>query len=809
MMKMKIRHKLILGFLVIALLISCVGYLTIKRSQDALQKSIEESSMILASKVMDEVDRNIFRRVEGLQAYSQDLLFKEDVIRSNSEYERMADVRGYIAMKNREWLSVSTDMIIPFMQQLMNKKSVVELLEKTEFYHEKYGYEVFKSIIVTNKYGAIVCMTGRAADFSQSEKQWWKEAKEHRFYIRDAAFEEDAGTYSLVFAIRIEDDKGNFIGVMKCLLNIEDIIQAVKEFETPETHTGKKTVYKLLNRKGQLLYSTDAFAFLSTPVSESLMHNETEKKKSHIVLRKDEKYGEVLSVCVHSNYEALGMVFVVEHAVKNIFAPVFSLKKELFLISVGITILAVVLGVALSTSIAGPLTQLRDAAARIGEGDLNTGIAMRATDEVGDLALSFRKMTEDLKKTTVSKAYLDNIITTMVDTLLVTDMEGRIKTINEAAKRLLGYEESELVNQPLKIIFSDADNEKTFSGMLLKGMDSGHMTQGDCLANEEKTLVSKDGRKIPVLFSASVMRSRKGRPEGLVCIALDITERKLAEEKLMRYAEEVREANEELKAFAYIISHDLRAPLVNIKGFAGELRYALKEILSSFQHFGPHMETDQQKKLDIIFQKDAPEALGFIDSSVYRMDNLIKAILNLSRVGRRDLRPEVCDMRSLVRSILKTLTHQTEQKNVAITVGDLPEIVADKIAMEQIVGNILDNALKYLEPGRPGAVEIFAERGRQDAVFHIRDNGRGIAQDDIGRVFEVFQRVGRQDVPGEGMGLAYGKTLVRRHGGRIWCTSELGVGTTFSFLIPSAPRQPAVKDIAVQDDTVSEDKRSM
>jgi signal transduction histidine kinase len=120
-----------------------------------------------------------------------------------------------------------------------------------------------------------------------------------------------------------------------------------------------------------------------------------------------------------------------------------------------------------------------------------------------------------------------------------------------------------------------------------------------------------------------------------------------------------------------------------------------------------------------------------------------------------------------------------------VTVGPLPEVVADRTSMEQIMGNLLDNALKYLVPDRPGKLEISAGQDPDETIFRIRDNGRGITADDMPKVFAPFRRIGRQDTPGEGMGLPYVQALVRRHGGRIWCESEPGVGTTFAFTIPN------------------------
>jgi signal transduction histidine kinase len=169
------------------------------------------------------------------------------------------------------------------------------------------------------------------------------------------------------------------------------------------------------------------------------------------------------------------------------------------------------------------------------------------------------------------------------------------------------------------------------------------------------------------------------------------------------------------------------------------------------------------------------------------MDRFINAVLKLSRLGRRELKPEPVDVNAIVQATLHSLTHQLEEHQVAVTVGPLPQVVADRTAMEQIVGNLLGNAVKYLDPDRAGELEITAQHNHHEVRFQIRDNGRGIAAEDMDKVFAPFRRAGRQDVPGEGMGLPYVQALVRRHGGRIWCESELGVGTTFTFTISDHP----------------------
>ncbi len=246
---------------------------------------------------------------------------------------------------------------------------------------------------------------------------------------------------------------------------------------------------------------------------------------------------------------------------------------------------------------------------------------------------------------------------------------------------------------------------------------------------------------------------------------------------------ELARSNQEVRQFAYIVSHDLRAPLVNLKGFTAELRASLGDIHSIGPKALALLNEIDQRKLNTALEQDIPEALGFIESSVNRMDYFLTTLLKLSRLGRRELQIEPVDCLALVTETLETLAHQLDVSQVQVQVGNLPTIEADRTSLVQIFGNILDNAVKYLEPSRPGRIEISASQNAHKTVFTVQDNGRGIAPEDMDKVFAPFRRAGKQDQPGEGMGLSYVQTLVRLHGGQIECQSELGVGTRFTFSI--------------------------
>jgi signal transduction histidine kinase len=167
------------------------------------------------------------------------------------------------------------------------------------------------------------------------------------------------------------------------------------------------------------------------------------------------------------------------------------------------------------------------------------------------------------------------------------------------------------------------------------------------------------------------------------------------------------------------------------------------------------------------------------------MDRLINAILQLSRQGRRALTPEKIDVAALVRQIGETLSHRLTETDTVLSVeADLPPVVSDRLALDQVLSNLIENAVKYLRPGVPGRITVSGRRERERVVYVVRDNGRGIDPRDHARVFDLFRRSGAQDRPGEGIGLATVRALVFRLGGTIDVASTLGQGAAFTLSLP-------------------------
>jgi signal transduction histidine kinase len=256
---------------------------------------------------------------------------------------------------------------------------------------------------------------------------------------------------------------------------------------------------------------------------------------------------------------------------------------------------------------------------------------------------------------------------------------------------------------------------------------------------------------------------------------------------------DLREANDEIQRFAYIVSHDLRSPLVNIMGFTSELDELRNDIFRRIATLArsatdspPPAEgaTPELQGGDKQLSEDFTEALGFIKSSIAKMDRLISAILNLTREGRREFIPIRIDTRELIESIVQTMAHQAAEANTTIRIEPLPTIVSDRLALEQIFSNLIDNAIKYMKPGVAGDITIRGRTKLGFAIFEIRDNGRGIDPKDHQRIFDLFRRAGTQDRPGQGIGLAHVRALVRRLGGTMSVASELDHGSTFTITLP-------------------------
>jgi light-regulated signal transduction histidine kinase (bacteriophytochrome) len=273
---------------------------------------------------------------------------------------------------------------------------------------------------------------------------------------------------------------------------------------------------------------------------------------------------------------------------------------------------------------------------------------------------------------------------------------------------------------------------------------------------------TRSGRLVPISLSVGLVRDPRGKVIGMQVVARDITERKRAEERLARQAQELTRSNAELEQFAYIASHDLQEPLRMMASFAQLLAKRYKGQLDA----------------------DADEFIGYIVEGAARMQRLINDILTYSRVDRRGQAFAPTDCADVVAMVCTNLRATIEECGAAIIADPLPVVMADETQLVQLFQNLLGNAIKF-RGDTPVCIHIRAERRGDDWLFWVQDNGIGIEPQYVERIFLIFQRLhGRGRYPGTGIGLAVAKKIVERHGGRIWVESEPGKGSIFYFTLP-------------------------
>ncbi len=378
-----------------------------------------------------------------------------------------------------------------------------------------------------------------------------------------------------------------------------------------------------------------------------------------------------------------------------------------------------------------------------------------------------------------SEQRLRAILETAVEGILTIDERGKVESMNPAAEAIFRYSASEVIGRNVSMLMPSPDRER-HDGYLANYTRTGHAK----IIGIGREVVGqrKDGSLFPMDLSVSEVKLADRRLfAGFV---RDITVRKESERQLSEMAQHLAEKNKELETIVYVASHDLRSPLVNIQGFSNELSLAcerLKEVLAASQD-----GKAEDPIVKAVFEQDIPESIGFIKAGVAKIDSLLAGLLRFSRLGRAALNIQRLDMNAMLNEILRATDFQIKQAGASVEVGELPACRGDSTQVNQVFSNLLDNALKYLDPSRRGKIEIRGKIEKGKAIYSVRDNGVGIAPEHQARVFEMFHRLNPTESSGEGLGLTIAQRILERQDGKIWVESKAGAGSTFYVSLPLA-----------------------
>lgn len=407
------------------------------------------------------------------------------------------------------------------------------------------------------------------------------------------------------------------------------------------------------------------------------------------------------------------------------------------------------------------VTLLKNAMTGVSGAEARKPVSVVSRDELGALAEAFNAMREKLLATSVSKDYLDSILEQMPDLLVIADPAGKVLKLNRAAAQVAGPVPAGPAVKHLSDLLEEP--EKASKSVLRKLEEAGTVAESDLW------LVAADGRRIPVLFSASYIPNKDGSSREILAVLKDITQHKEAEYRLRDYVKDIEAANSELDTFAHSVSHDLKEPIRSM------------EMMSNIAL------ADHGAKMD----PPLKDLLERIMRSASRGLQLIDDLLAYSRIVRGRSPYETADTGELAAQAVKTLEHLAEEKKARITfISKLPALYCDPVKLRQVFYNLVSNALKYSDKPEP-LIAIGAQREGAYWSFFVRDNGIGIDPRYFGDIFKIFKRLhGRNKFGGgSGIGLAIVEKIIKEHNGQLRVESEPGRGSTFFFLLPASHKE--------------------
>jgi PAS domain S-box-containing protein len=830
---MKIRQKLILGFAGIASLVGMVGYIAIDTSKKALQKSIGETSIALAVRIMNDIDRDIYSKIEIFQEYSTNLILRDAVLESNRAFDELEDAQAFIEAKDREWVSVPENELSVFMLELLKSELSRELREKIRFYENLDGFEVFGEVFVTNKYGANVAQTGRTSDYYQADEQWWQSAKKDGLYISDVGYDESSDIYSIDIGIRIDDEDGDFLGVMKTVVNIEEVIgimDKAAEFSKYET-----VDFVLFDENGKVIYDRDGGFEPFENISDKKFFKRIVDDTGFLIRQAGGNDGRagVIELLVYARSDGyksdkgLGWILSIGYQTNELFVPVIKLRNFILSISIILTTICIIMGILLSNSISKPLSVLRNAAVKVGEGHLGIEVNIKPGNEIGQLAESFNSMILDLQKTQASRdremserASAETELEQKVMELaqareaalnMMTDAEGA----REEAKKSLDVMETILEAIPVGVMivgkdkkvrkvnhfaleimgFVPTEAEKIIGSVCCDTIFFRPwnmcpiLDQDETVSDIECELIKSDGRHVPI-YKNAVLITLRGE-EVLLEAFIDITERKEAEDDLRHAKEDLEEVNKRLmettakanhlaavaemansakSQFLANMSHEIRTPMTAIIGYS-DMTYRLLDD-----------------------QAEARQNIEAIQTNGKHLLALINDILDLSKIesGKMEFEKINFSIIEVISNIISLMNSKAAEKKLELSVNyrsSIPRSInSDPTRLRQALLNLIDNAIKFTSSGSVNVeVGMLGPETNRMIEFKVVDTGSGIGADRLESIFKPFTQADStitRNYGGTGLGLTITQEIVKALGGNIDVESTIGKGTVFTVQIP-------------------------
>jgi len=362
------------------------------------------------------------------------------------------------------------------------------------------------------------------------------------------------------------------------------------------------------------------------------------------------------------------------------------------------------------------------------------------------------------------------------------NLEGIWIRVNQRLCDILGYTKEELSRISFQAITYPEDLPADLSKfeVLMRGELEHYSLQ--------KRYIRKDGQLVWVYVTRSLQRDSVNKSLYSITIIQDISALKAGEQKLTenqhllhKTANELKGKNEELETIINIASHDLRSPVVNIMGFSGELARSINELKEKIM--ASNVGDFQSNEIMTVLNTDIPQELSFIEQSTHSIDQMLRSLLKVSHIVLADINSIQIDMNDLLENIVRDSEKIIKENKIELTIEPLPNCQADRGLIKEVFFNLINNAIKYLDPTRPGKINIRGFIKNQYSIYSVEDNGRGIALNHQKNIFKLFHRLDT-DSPTEGVGLTIVRRLLNRMDGNVWLESQQGKGSKFFVALP-------------------------
>jgi len=609
-----------------------------------------------------------------------------------------------------------------------------------------------------------------------SDRSYFREVANGReWMISELVIAKTTGEPVFGIARGMRDGKGALLGIIFAAIAPERL----------EARLGverrKGGGYAIVDNKGMLVYRYPAI---------SATWEERNWLRQYPRLEKVLKGEEVADRAVYAPYEgkmrltaatpvtSIGWAVTAATREEDVTGPILNSIAKSALLFLSVSLAAFLVALAVSRKITSPVSALRSHALAFGQGEVPEQVKINHISEFQDLADAFNTMAEkvqarelDLHESERRERERAAELATLLESVptpvfIVHDPDSLHITGNRAADDLLRHPRGSEVSlsAPPEVRPGHFRAIKDGRELRLDELPAQRAARGEDVQNFEFSLVFDDGTTRHMLGYGTPLRDDEGKPRGAVHVLVDITERKEAEKALAQRTAKLEEINKELESFSYSISHDLRAPLRAIDGYA---RMLLKK-------HGHEFDEDSMRKFNVI------------RSNSQMMGKLIDDILTLSRLGRAKMSIANLEVEGIIKDVWTELQTINPERNMTLTIQSMPTAYGDRTLLKQVYANLLSNAVKFTKYKNPAEIEAGGYTDGDDHVYYIKDNGVGFDMAYYDKLFGIFQRLHNDpDFEGTGVGLAIIQRVIHMHGGKVWAEGKVEEGATFYFSLPS------------------------